>query len=75
MNRGEVSEDLRPILDAIGSIIKDGTAEIGEKKPNTGWVYCGTEVSRQVSKLEEELNKTEFEGNNLDVIIVALRKK
>ncbi|KAL3494992.1 hypothetical protein BJX62DRAFT_233653 [Aspergillus germanicus] len=61
MNRAELLEKSRPILDAIRDIIKSGNTEIGEKKPNTGWEYCGIEVSRQVSILEEILNKTEFE--------------
>jgi hypothetical protein len=61
MSRTEFFEDLRPILDAIRDIIKKGSAEIGEEKPGTGWEYCGAEVSRQVSILEDVLNKTEFQ--------------
>jgi hypothetical protein len=72
MNRAEVLEKSRPILDAIRDIIKIGNTEIGEKKPDTGWEYCGTEVSRQVSILEDLLNKTEFEVRLTQLLVQPL---
>ncbi|KAJ0417516.1 hypothetical protein BJY00DRAFT_315809 [Aspergillus carlsbadensis] len=61
MNRPKLSEDIWPIIDSIRRIIKEGDVEIGEKKPGTGWEYCGEHVARQVTLLEEILNKSELE--------------
>lgn len=69
MSGKDIFENLRTILDAIRNTVEKGNAEIGQNNPTTGWQYLGPEISSQTSKLEEEVNKTEFKVCSLNLCL------
>ncbi|KAE8149525.1 hypothetical protein BDV25DRAFT_156132 [Aspergillus avenaceus] len=55
----QLSDNAHAIVTEIRNIIEKNQSK-GDEKPGTGWEYSNPELSVEISRLEEELNKDDF---------------